>query len=263
MELYQQLRSEVSLPEDVRQLPDIFVSILVDDKRVSYSRIKSQPLVDAFKASGGDAPKPTWCKLERDVFGACQDDEAPGTVLMSIGFGRLADRHAAPPEPALEAGNGGAGGVTRTLDVVQIDASNLESHSEGADKVFGWITNRQLSPMVRVQVVRTDARCDEPIVAEQDTDTRKDCGPNGTCTASWDKNKEFTVQGSGFKNDRMILKIPPHNITDFRKSFSKPSYKIKITVYDSDTNSEKPREIGTRVFPLDPILNANDSTRVV
>jgi hypothetical protein len=82
----------VKLPEDVLQLPDIFVYLIPTSptKQCAFARIKPyDPKTGQFV---GFAGKAQWYLMEEDkVVNALNDGEFPGSLLLKIGFGRAVD----------------------------------------------------------------------------------------------------------------------------------------------------------------------------
>eukprot|EP00736_Rhodelphis_marinus_P012214 Rmarinus@m.21902 len=78
-------------PEDIDQVPDIFVDVHDGSKRMSYLRFKAKDL-SAFNE------QPQWQNLLEDPHGCLDKGDFPGFLLFSLGFGR-ADK--APPREDL------------------------------------------------------------------------------------------------------------------------------------------------------------------
>jgi len=84
----QYMKSEVlTLPEDLSQVPDIFVYLVKEDlKPVCFTRFKAVDL--AKKTLYGFDKKAEWFLLKEDKsIDALMEDEFPGSLLMKLGFG--------------------------------------------------------------------------------------------------------------------------------------------------------------------------------
>jgi hypothetical protein len=78
-------------PEDVDQIPDIFIYLLRDDRPICFARMKATMDPKTKQLLGFDR-QAEWVLLQEDKsIDALEDDVFPGTVLMKIGFGPAAD----------------------------------------------------------------------------------------------------------------------------------------------------------------------------
>jgi hypothetical protein len=89
----------IKFPEDVTQLPDIFVYVIPTSpsKQCSFCRIKPyDPKTGEFLGFNGKAQ---WYLMEEDkVVNALNDEEFPGNLLLKIGFGHAVDADRTAPE---------------------------------------------------------------------------------------------------------------------------------------------------------------------
>ena len=107
---YEELEIHAEFPNDVSQVPDIFVDLYKNDKRLSFRRFPvhqeresdGQPHTGkGYPPSSGvhedlltlrqmvtadHVPVCAWYTLKRDLFGVCEKDEFPGSLLLCIGI---------------------------------------------------------------------------------------------------------------------------------------------------------------------------------
>ena len=87
---------DLRLPVDTSQIPDIFVYLMVEGKlsNVCFARLKASTLLEQKFRN-----KSEWILLQEDkVIDALNEGEFPGSVLLKIGFGDLADAQAVEAE---------------------------------------------------------------------------------------------------------------------------------------------------------------------
>jgi hypothetical protein len=82
---YQTAYLTMDYPDDLAQLPDVFVNLCKGDKRTSYKRFQAKAL-NCFRDMW-----PEWEHLKRDPFGPLSKKDYPGTLFMAIGLGREAE----------------------------------------------------------------------------------------------------------------------------------------------------------------------------
>lgn len=100
-EWFAELDIEAHYPNDITQIPDVFINILgAEDKRLSYIRIpvldkktksiNRNDLWDLDDMHNFDGlHKASWYTLKRDVFGPLGKSDFPGLLSVCIGFGRV------------------------------------------------------------------------------------------------------------------------------------------------------------------------------
>ena len=79
---YQTTYMKLRYPDDLDQVPQIFVNLYKGDERTSFVKFAPRQIRDF------DDMAPNWEELKRDPFGPLGKSDYAGTLLMSIGFGR-------------------------------------------------------------------------------------------------------------------------------------------------------------------------------
>lgn len=78
---FQTVYMKLRFPDDLDQVPQIFVNLYKGDERTSFVKFTPESV------RGFDDMTPTWEELRRDEFGPLGKSDYAGTLLMGIGFG--------------------------------------------------------------------------------------------------------------------------------------------------------------------------------
>ena len=167
--------SGLEYPDDVTQLPDIFINLVSGkngEDRLSYYRIPVMSADGTFNSRDlhslnsmydplSNLPRGRWFSLKRDVFGKLGSGYYPGTVLLCVAFGRvdqqeIGTRSVHPTAMRRQPSIG--------VDDVKIEDANSTDNRNNLRKILG---NKKRDKTARLKELANAISTIEPTIANE------------------------------------------------------------------------------------------------